>query len=78
MAQRDFDWRTGVIVNDAAPQNHPDAKAPYVDNGTDIVPAERYYSKSEMDREWTHLWKKVWNYAGRESDAAKTGDYFTY
>jgi carnitine monooxygenase subunit len=78
MAQRDFDWRTGVIVNDAAPQNHPDAKAPYVDNGTDIVPAERYYSKSEMDREWTHLWQKVWNYAGRESDAAKTGDYFTY
>jgi phenylpropionate dioxygenase-like ring-hydroxylating dioxygenase large terminal subunit len=77
MAERSFDYRTGVVINDAAPSGHPDAKAPYVDNGTDIVPVERYYSTEVMHKEWTHLWKRVWNYAGRASDAAEVGDFFT-
>jgi phenylpropionate dioxygenase-like ring-hydroxylating dioxygenase large terminal subunit len=78
MPHSSFDYRTGVIINDDAPPGHPDAKAPYVDNGTDIVPVERYYSPAAMEREWTHLWRRVWNYAGRVSDAAQVGDFFTY
>jgi len=50
------------------------------DPGLDYVPIpkERYTSSEFADREWQHMWTKVWLCAGRVSDLEKPGDYFTF
>ena len=58
-------------------QGTPTAKAPEPFMGTTLIPKERYTSKEYMELEWERMWTKVWNMAGRESDIANVGDYFT-
>ena len=55
----------------------PTEKAPEPLMGTELIPKERYISKEFMQLEWDHMWTKVWNMAGRESDTPNVGDYFT-
>ena len=56
----------------------PMERAP--DPGVDYVtvPKERYTSAEFAEREWQHMWRKVWLMAGRESDIPNAGDYFTF
>jgi hypothetical protein len=41
MAAALFDYRKGMIINENALSNSPEAKAPYVDHGTDLISPER-------------------------------------
>ena len=45
------------------------------DLGTEILSAERYYCPDFMQREWTHIWTKVWHMAIRESEIPEVGDF---
>ena len=58
-------------------QGTPTEKAAEPFMGTTLIPKERYTSKEYMELEWERMWTKVWNMAGRESDIANVGDYFT-
>ena len=58
-------------------QGTPTEKAHEPVLGTDLIPKERYTSEAYMRLEWEHMWTKVWNMAGRESDIPNVGDYFT-
>ncbi len=42
------------------------------------IPKSRYTSLEFARREWDHMWTKTWTCAGRASDLARPGDYFTY
>ena len=65
-------------VNPDAPEDSLEARAPYIDNGTGQVDAERYFSRGFMDREWERLWTRVWLIAGPRSDLQEAGDYFVF
>lgn len=39
---------------------------------------ERYYSKDFAEREWTHMWRRVWHIAGRENEIPEAGDYLVH
>ncbi len=43
-----------------------------------LISPERYYSRAYMEKEWEHLWTKVWLIAGRTSDLASPGDYIRF
>ena len=58
-------------------QGTPTEKAHEPVLGTELIPKERYTSEAYMRLEWEHMWTKVWNMAGRESDIPNVGDYFT-
>ena len=58
-------------------QGTPTEKAHEPVLGTALIPKERYTSQEYMALEWEHMWTKVWNMAGRESDIPNVGDYFT-
>lgn len=42
------------------------------------VSKERYTSPAFAQREWDHVWRKVWLLAGLESDVAAPGAHFVY
>lgn len=65
-------------INPDAPEDSHEAKAPFIDNGTAPISPERYYSLEWMEKERTHLWSKVWNWAAREEDIPDAGDYVTF
>lgn len=44
----------------------------------DPITGERYYSRDFMQAEWDHMWTKVWNIAGRESELEQPGDYIVH
>lgn len=48
------------------------------DLGNDLIPKERYTSPDFARSEWERMWTRVWLLAGRESDIAAAGDYFTF
>jgi len=56
----------------------PMERAPAPDLDWVPIPKERYTSAAFAEREWRHMWTKVWLCAGRESDAPSPGDYFTF
>ena len=43
-----------------------------------LTDQEKYYSRAHADREWEQLWCRTWNLAGRVSDVANKGDFFTF
>jgi len=73
-----YDYRRGWVLNDAAPDNSFEAKAPYVDNGTDLIKPERYYDPTFMTSEWDGLWTKTWLLAGRVDAIPNPGDFFRF
>ena len=44
----------------------------------DAITQERYYSREFMQREWDHLWTKIWHIAGREQQLRDPGDYIVH
>lgn len=67
-------WR----INPSAPDDSFEAKAPFVDNGINLISKERYFSIEWMARERTRLWPKVWLWAAREEDISESGDFKTF
>ncbi len=54
-------------------------KAPEPELGTDpIIFGHRYTSPEFAEREWDHLWTRVWQVAGRVDQVPEAGDYVTY
>ena len=49
-----------------------------LDLGSELIPKERYTSAEFARLEWERMWTRVWLLAGRASDAARPGDYFTF
>jgi hypothetical protein len=58
-----------------APAGSLEAKAPYIDNGLDIPHPSRYYSREFMQKEWQHLWPRVWLLVAATSDVPEPGDF---
>ncbi|MET0545676.1 MAG: aromatic ring-hydroxylating dioxygenase subunit alpha [Caulobacterales bacterium] len=44
----------------------------------DRMNGERYYSPEFAQREWEHMWKRVWHVAGRENELQEPGDYIVH
>ena len=53
------------------------AKAPEPELGTAPIAGERYWSPAFAQREWDHMWTKVWLIAGMVNQIPKAGDYLT-
>jgi len=62
----------------ATPLATPMERAPDPQLGSAPIPKRRYTAPEFAQQEWEHMWTRVWLLAGRESDAANTGDYFTF
>ena len=73
-----YKFSEGWSVNTSAPVDSLEAKVPYIDNGTQRLGADRYYSKEWMDREWERLWTRTWLIAGVVSDLSEPGDYLSF
>ena len=59
---------------------HPlaiDGKDPRNTRG-DRISQDRYYSREWMQREWDHMWTRVWHIAGRENQLPDPGDYIVH
>ena len=59
---------------------HPlamDGKDPSLVRGDEIT-RDRYYSREFMEREWEHLWTKIWHVGGREQQLQMPGDYIVH
>lgn len=76
--KKGYDYRKGFSVNPKANPTSAEAKAPFIDNGSGPISPKRYFSEEWMKRERSHLWAKVWNWAGREEDLPDEGDFFTF
>ncbi|MEN3953162.1 aromatic ring-hydroxylating dioxygenase subunit alpha [Iodidimonas sp. SYSU 1G8] len=55
-----------------------DPAKPLPDLGSEPISGERFHSRDWMDKEWTRMWRRVWNMAFRASDVPEPGDTFTY
>jgi hypothetical protein len=53
------------------------AATPTLSSDTPIT-GDRYYTQEFMQREWDHLWTKVWLIAGMVNQLPNAGDYFTF
>ena len=54
-------------------------KAPEPELGTDpIILGHRYTSPEFAQREWDHMWTRVWQVAGRVDQIPEPGDYVNY
>ncbi|MCG8443848.1 MAG: hypothetical protein MI723_18765, partial [Caulobacterales bacterium] len=58
-----------------APAGSLEAKQPRpADLGRDVPDPSRYHSRAFMEKEWTHLWPRVWLLAGVTSDLKDPND----
>ena len=73
-----FDYKRGFPVNPKAEPGSFEESVPYVDNGTGLISADRYYSKEWMQKEWDNMWTKVWLGTGFASDLEEVGDYYVW
>ncbi|MFS0736173.1 aromatic ring-hydroxylating dioxygenase subunit alpha [Sphingomonas sp. 1P06PA] len=73
-----YDYRRTWPINPEAPADSFEAKAPYIDHGVAPIDGERYWTTEWMERERTHLWAKVWNWAGRVEQIPDAGDFITF
>ena len=44
----------------------------------DPITNDRYFCEDFMDKEWKHMWTKVWLIAGREIQIEEPGDYIVH
>ena len=62
-----------------APENSLEAKQPRpADLGSEVPDPSRYYSREFMEKEWTHLWPRVWLLAGVTPDIKDPNDYVVF
>jgi phenylpropionate dioxygenase-like ring-hydroxylating dioxygenase large terminal subunit len=52
-----------------------DSTVPLPNIGQARISAERFSSPEFMDREWSHLWRRVWNPGPRVEEISQPGDY---
>lgn len=71
-------YRVHWPMNLGASPDSLEAKQPDIDNGLEVYHPSRYYSPEFMDKEWQHLWPRVWLLAGVTSDIPESGDYFIF
>ena len=70
------DFKAEWPMDLGAPEDSLEAKqARPNDIGKDMVDPSRYYSREFMDKEWAHLWPKVWLLAGVTPDIKEPGDF---
>ncbi|GGD78876.1 aromatic ring-hydroxylating oxygenase subunit alpha [Croceicoccus mobilis] len=55
---------------------HPDAQKPAARG--DVITGDRYWSREFADREWEHMWTKVWHVGGRTAQLEEAGDFITH
>lgn len=55
---------------------HPSAELPRARG--DKITGDRYWCKDFAEREWQHMWKRVWHIGGRESQLEEAGDFITH
>lgn len=44
----------------------------------DPITGDRYTSRDFMQREWDHMWTRIWHVAGRTAELAEPGDYVVH
>lgn len=44
----------------------------------DRITGDRYWSKEFADREWQHMWTKIWHLAGRTAQLEEPGDFIVH
>ena len=44
----------------------------------DTITGDRYFSKEFAQKEWDHLWTKIWHIAGRTAELAEPGDFVVH
>ncbi|MBI1179927.1 MAG: Rieske 2Fe-2S domain-containing protein [Alphaproteobacteria bacterium] len=44
----------------------------------DPITGDRYYSRDFAQKEWDHMWTRIWHIAGRVSEIPEPGDYVTH
>jgi phenylpropionate dioxygenase-like ring-hydroxylating dioxygenase large terminal subunit len=71
----------GKAVSPSAPRQPEPEK---MDGGSsrmlrgDPMTGDRYWSTEWMDKEWEHMWKRVWHIGGRVADMPGAGDYVVH
>lgn len=55
---------------------HPDAQRPAARG--DAITGDRYWSKDFAEREWEHMWKRVWHVGGRVAQLEEPGDFIVH
>eukprot|EP00752_Nemacystus_decipiens_P018810 g16866.t1 len=55
-----------------------ESKLPEPKVGDEPILGKRYYSPEFMQKEWDHMWTKVWLVAGLEEEISKPGDRMTF
>ncbi len=78
MNSPEFPETRSFTHNPQAAPGSAEAKAPYIDNGTDIFSTERYTSADYAELEWQRMWSRTWTLAGLVADIPDIGDYFKY
>ena len=73
----------GISYNDILRSDKNPPPSVYLEDspypsGVTKVPAHRYFSKAEHDKEVEKLWKRVWQMACHESDIPNVGDTHVY
>ena len=44
----------------------------------DPITGDRYWSREFAQKEWDHMWTRIWHVAGRTAELAEAGDYVTH
>jgi len=60
------------------PLGIPRTKAAEPDLSDTPITGDRYWTQEFAEREWSSLWPRVWQIAGRVDQIPKAGDYVTY
>lgn len=55
---------------------HPAAELPKARG--DKIGGDRYWSQDFAEREWEHMWKKIWHVGGRAAQLEEPGDFITH
>ncbi|MFV0277577.1 MAG: aromatic ring-hydroxylating oxygenase subunit alpha [Parahaliea sp.] len=55
---------------------HPDAQVPRARG--DLISGERYWSREFAEREWEHMWKRIWHVGARTAQFQEPGDFVVH
>lgn len=55
---------------------HPDAQ--FMTARGDAITGDRYWSTEFAEREWQHMWKRIWHVGGRTSQLEEPGDFIVH